>query len=177
MQVPKNNKTYPSNARKAYSLGKSVGVQPDGVAPLTVIVVDNGATDIYYYAESIYYDAKAKQGRLPLSDQDYQALGFIDALQNELDAGKAYELPLNIRPTPRLIYLTTSDTIIGTNVTGEAIREGVAIFQHSACIIPAKGKGTNYLQIGRGILLTPTVYTGRPQLPQNPLTSGIPGHL
>ncbi len=70
-----------------------------------------------------------------------------------------------------------SDTIIGTSVTGEAIREGIAIFQHSACIIPSKGKGTNYLQIGRGILLTPTVYTGRPQPSQNPLNSGIPGHL
>lgn len=114
-----NTKPYPSGARTVQTGGAYKSVEPDGVAPLLVAIrtqKPKGIT-LVNYKESIFYDAKAVVGRISLSVENYQALGFVDAL-TQSDAGKLYNTPKAIRPTPRLIYLTTSDTIIGNSTIG-----------------------------------------------------------
>ncbi len=174
-----NTKPYPSGARTVQTGGAYKSVEPDGVAPLLVAIrtqKPKGIT-LVNYKESIFYDAKAVVGRISLSVENYQALGFVDAL-TQSDAGKLYNTPKVIRPTPRLIYLTTSDTIIGNSTIEKATREGVALFQHVVCDnIPNGGTlGTNDIVMGKGIPLNFGIYKGKPT-PSVPLKPGLPSTL
>jgi len=96
--------------------------------------------------DSVFIDVKAWNGRVSLSREDYQALGFIDALANSPAARQGVP--------PMLIYVTTSNTIIGRSVLREATRRGVLLYQAYVFEDPAAtAAGQPNLNIGMPIPL------------------------
>lgn len=106
--VPPNKN--PTRRFSVYELGLSV--EPDGVEPLKVFAVKRNGTVVRNqdFEDSIFYDAKARTSKITISDQQTQ--GYIFYLGRVSPAGTD-KAPLYIRATPRLVYLTVSDTKIG----------------------------------------------------------------
>lgn len=163
--IPENFRLFPSPARAAATGGAIRNVEPDGVLPLVFVNVPVGPTETY--ADSVFYEVKAlKGGLLPPSYQDYQILGFIDALGNSpaKTAGKI----------PAIIFLTSADIRQISNTTvREATFRGVAVWHAIGCEIPGS---FNQLQLGEASLRNPQVYILQLTIPEA-IGPGIPGSL
>ncbi|MCU0547847.1 MAG: hypothetical protein MUC48_00735 [Leptolyngbya sp. Prado105] len=123
-------------------------VQPDGVMPLIVVTPGGIAT----FANSVFYESKAVHPtRLPPSYQNYQVLGFLDALRNS-PAG-------NGSGVPAIVFMTTSDvTSISRKTRFEASIKRVAILHTIACEIPSTPAVLDNLQLGAANIANPEVY-------------------
>jgi len=168
--VPPNKN--PTRRFSVYELGLSV--EPDGIEPLKLLAIKPDGTVVRNqdFADSIFYDAKARTSKIAISD--LQTQGYIFYLGRVSPAGTD-KAPLKVRPTPRLVYLTVSDTKIGPTVSAAGLRERVAIYQSVVCDNPTGIANQTDTIMGKPILLNPAVYTGRPQ-PSVPIYS-IPSTL
>lgn len=163
--IPGNLRLFPSPARAAATGGASRNVQPDGVLPLVFVNFPAGPTETY--PDSVFYEVKALKGDLlPPSYQQYQILGFIDALSNSpaKTAGKI----------PAIIFLTSAHIRQISNATvREATFRGVAVWHAIGCEIPGS---FNQLQLGEASLRNPQVYILQLTIPEQ-IGPGIPGRL
>lgn len=163
--IPENFRLFPSPARAAATGGAIQNVEPDGVLPLVFVNFPAGPTETY--PDSVFYEAKALQGGLlPPSYQQYQILGFIDALSNSpaKTAGKI----------PAIIFLTSADIRQISNATvAEASFRGVAVWHAIGCEIPGS---FNQLQLGEASLRNPVVYILQLTIPEQ-IGPGIPGRI
>lgn len=163
--IPENFTLFPSPARAAATGGAIGNVQPDGVLPLVFVNFPAGPTETY--PDSVFYEAKALQGGLlPPSYQQYQILGFIDALSNSpaKTAGKI----------PAIIFLTSADIRQISNATIlQATLRGVAVWHAIGCEIPGS---FNQLQLGEASLKNSEVYFIQLTIPER-IGPGIPGRI
>jgi hypothetical protein len=117
--------------------------------------------------DSVFYEVKALKGDLlPPSYQQYQILGFIDALANSpaKTAGKI----------PTIIFITRADIKQISNATiAQAIFRCVAVWHAIGCEIPGS---FNQLQLGEASLRNPEVYIFQLTIPER-IGPGIPGRL
>lgn len=88
-------------------------------------------------------------------------------------------VPKNEHPVGYLIYITTSDVGISQDVLNYAGENPsqpftpVAVYQKVACLKDTgENYTTNYLQMGRGILLNGYRLLGYPQLADDPIPAG-----
>jgi hypothetical protein len=164
--IPENRRKFYSPEREAKKDGELRNVVPDGVLPLIFENLPFGPTETY--ADSAFYEVKALNGgSLPPSYEDYQILGFLDALSRS-DAASAGRIPA-------IIFLTTADVKqISTATTREAFFKGVGVWHSIACEIPASS--VNNLQLGQASLRNPEVYILRLTLPEF-IGPGSPGRL
>lgn len=156
-------------------------VIPDGVTFIRLILIDSGGnTSSRVYRESVFFDAKFRMTRIQFGADRGQALGYLDYLGNSSRAGRAARRITNPneRPTPGLVYLTPSDAVVGTSITGatSTATYGVAVFQHVACDRTGQGGriGVDDLVMGRGIILNPMVFRNRFTPPELNLPAGRP---
>jgi hypothetical protein len=170
---------FPSEQRRSrYRVAR---VEPDGITSAMLTVIDRrGITGVRVYINSVFFDAKFRMTRIGFTTDDGQALGYLDYLGNSSSAGRAARRITNplLRPTPGLVYLTPSDAVIGTSITGDnrTATYGVAVFQHVACDRTGQGGriGVDDLVMGRGIILNPTVFNNRFPPPNLDLPAGRP---
>jgi hypothetical protein len=163
--IPENTDRFESPEREAKTGGKLKNVVPDGVLPLIFENLPFGPTETY--ADSVFYEVKALSGgSLPPSYEDYQILGFLDALSRS-DAADAGRIPA-------IIFLTTADIKqISLRTTLEASAKGVGVWHSIACEIPGS---FNNLQLGQASLRNPEVYILRLTFPEF-IGPGSPGRL
>jgi hypothetical protein len=161
----------PSNSTKFFSQDRLTkagiaNVQPDGVLPLVVVTPVGSAS----FANSVFSESKAvRPTYLPPSYQDYQILGFLDALQNS-PAG-------NGSGVPAIVFMTTSDVkAISRKTRFEASRRRVAVLHTIACEIPSTPGTANNLQLGGSTVENPEVYLFSFSVPL-PVGPGNPGRL
>lgn len=165
---------------------KYTGVKPEAVTTPVIEISRNRSAPIKVpYPNSAFYDAKAyREGRtINPGPNDYQTLGYLDYLSHYSKAAEASLLiPKNMRPRGHLIYMTTSEVGIGSNVldyTGSTPGvpfTPVAVYQMVACVRnTGNDYTTNYLQMGRGILLNEYRFVGYPQVA--PIFAGRPSSL
>ena len=154
---------------------------PDAQTSVTLIVVDNrGRTTIRTFPRSVFFDAKFRETRIQFATDSGQALGYLDHLGNISSAGVSARRVTNPRerPTPGLVYLTPSDAVVGTSITSASRTStyGVAVFQHVVCDRVGRGGriGVDDLVMGRGVILNPTVFSGRFTPPNLNLPAGRP---
>lgn len=166
------------NKKGYFSLGINRQVVPDAVGPVNLLVLDENGTVVRRgrFQESVFFDAKARVKNIGLDRNNPQALGYIDVLANDSPAGKD-EAPLLLRPVPRLIYLTVSDTKVTSILTERAKLSGVAVYQSVVCDNPDGQPRVNDLIMGRAVPLNPTVYIGRPTPNPNDVIKPKPGAL
>lgn len=141
-------------------------VMPDAVGPVLYIprLGDPFSGPPRTYANSLFIEVKAVRGVIGLSHSNHQIAGFIDVLANS-PAGQSTG-PSSMPPT--LLFVTTSDTIIGPDVLAEATRRGVGIWQATIYETNNPASGGTQLQIGPAIPLNPWVYTSRQIVPIPP---------
>jgi hypothetical protein len=75
------------------------------------------------YQQSVFYEVKAVNGPLLVSDNRWQIYGFLDALT------RFPKVPPQTPPPPALIFTSTSNTIIGADVVAQATLWSVAVWQ------------------------------------------------
>lgn len=163
--IPENTDPFRSDKRAAKTGNTIQNVEPDGVLPLVFVNFPAGPTETY--PDSVFYEVKALQGGLlPPSYQQYQILGFIDALANSpaKTAGKI----------PAIIFITSADIRQISNATiTEAFFSGVAVWHSIGCEIPGS---FNQLQLGEASLRNPAVYLIQLTIPEA-IGPGTPGTL
>jgi hypothetical protein len=115
----------------------------------------------------VFYEVKALSGgSLAPSYENYQILGFLDALSRS-DAADAGRIPA-------IIFLTTADVKqISLKTTLEASVRRVGVWHSIGCEIPGS---LNNLQLGQASLRNPEVYILNLMLPES-IGSGMPGRL
>lgn len=79
-----------------------------------------------------YVEVKAVDGTLHLSSNEYQILGMLESLENNRKALEQVHPGADHRFKPKLLFMTTSNTVIGQDILDEANRRGVRIFQMKA---------------------------------------------
>jgi len=163
--IPENKHKFASPEREAKTGGKLKNVVPDGVLPLVIQNLPLGSPLIY--DESVFYEVKALSGGLlPPSYDDYQILGFLDALSRS-DAADAGRIPA-------IIFLTTADVReISTKTRFEASTKRVGVWHAIGCEVLGS---FNNLQLGQASLRNPEVYILNLTLPES-IGSGMPGRL
>jgi len=162
--IPENKRKFASPEREAKTGGKLKNVVPDGVLSLMVYPPLFPPEE---YQDSVFYEVKALSGGLlPPSYDDYQILGFLDAL-NRSDAGVAGRIPA-------IIFLTTADVRqISAATTREAFFKGVGVWHSIGCEITGS---FNNLQLGQASLRNPEVYIIRLTFPEF-IGPGMPGRF
>jgi hypothetical protein len=126
MMVRKNTRKFRSAERLRMA---GVGnVVPDGTNDVKTIAYEwplKIRTTLY--PDASFYDMKAVSGTIGLSTDEYQILGFLDALRaNSPEATK--------RGYSSLTFVTTSDARISPNVLNKASQMGINVFQMVAYI-------------------------------------------
>jgi hypothetical protein len=161
----------PSNSTKFFSQDRLTKagiahVQPDGVLPL-VLVTPVGSVSL---ANSVFYESKAARSTyLPPSYQNYQILGFLDALQKS-PAGSSSGVPA-------IVFMTTADVkAISRKTRAVATLKRVAVLHTIACEIPNTPATANNLQLGTATVENPEVYIFSLAAPL-PVGPGNPGRL
>lgn len=119
------------------------------------------------YNNSIFYEVKALSGGLlPPSYEDYQILGFLDALSSS-DAA-------DVGRISAIICLTTTDVReISTKIRFEASVRRVGVWHSIACEIPGS---FNNLQLVQASLSNPEIYILNLTFPES-IGPGAPGRL
>ncbi|AFY89580.1 hypothetical protein [Chroococcidiopsis thermalis] len=163
--IPENTDKFESPQRRDKTNGKLENVVPDGVLPLVIQNLPLGSP--LTYDESVFYEVKALSGGLlPPSYDDYQILGFLDALSRS-DAADAGRIPA-------IIFLTTADVKqISLRTTLEASTKRVGVWHAIGCEVPGS---FNNLQLGQASLRNPEVYILNLTLPES-IGPGMPGRL
>ena len=164
LPIARNGTKFFSQAR--LTKAGIANVQPDGVLPLVVVT----PVGIASFANSVFYESKAvRPTYFPPSYQDYQILGFLDALQNS-PAGRGSGVPA-------VVFMTTSDVkAISRKTRLEASSRRVAILHTIACEIPNTPATANNLQLGSATVENPEVYFFSIAAPL-PVGPGTPGRL
>jgi hypothetical protein len=162
--IPENKRKFASPEREAKTGGKLKNVVPDGVLSL---VFNPPFFPPEVYEDSVFYEVKALSGGLlPPSYDEYQILGFLDALSRS-DAGVAGSVPA-------IIFLTTADVRqISAATVAEATFKNVGVWHSIGCEIPGN---LNNLQLGQASLRNPEVYIFRLTFPES-IGPGMPGRL
>ncbi len=140
----------------------SGGTVPEAVGAATVItyLLGNPLLPIPIpYLNSSFWDAKAyREGSyITMTTGKSQTLGYLDYLSHYSPAGAAINRPAKQRPTPNLVYLTTSDVGISKSVLNYVGSTPppipftpVAVWQAVACQVTP---GQNKFRMGYHILL------------------------
>ncbi|MUH00352.1 hypothetical protein F7734_52025 [Scytonema sp. UIC 10036] len=132
-------------------------VVPDAVDVLYHLIQQGKKVELIRYENSVFYDAKSKQGRIGLNDTSKQIMGFIDALANS----PAAKTTRNPRPLPRLIFMTISDSFVADDTYTEANKRQVAIYQSVVCSIPIQNRNQPNTVMGAPVRVNPQVYQGK----------------
>lgn len=111
-------------------------VVPDGLVPamrisvagLRAIRLDGAFVEILDEDFIDFFEAKAQKRPITLATGRKQILGFIKVLAQRRPRGSMMGGPLE-PPRPALLLVTTADTPISSDVSWEAARHGVAIYQ------------------------------------------------
>lgn len=181
---------FPSPERYEKTKKKSRIINNVTPEAVTTVVVETYRNKILVnkalYPNSAFYDAKAlKKGKIILGTGNFQIQGYLDYLSHYSDAAKAsLFVPKSKRPRGHLTLMTTSEVSIGDDVlnyTGTTQGPGtpftpVAVTQMVACVRnTGNDYTTDYLQMGRGILLNGNRFLGYP--PVSPSPAGRPSSL
>jgi RHS repeat-associated protein len=128
-------------------------VVPEAVAPISMAYF--GGSVAAWYPNSSFYEIKAVNRVLTLSYRKGQIRGLIEAAANSA-AGRA---TTPHAPPPRVTFITTGDTKIGSDIIAEATARGVAIW-HGVVLEEAGApvSGPTLLGVGAIFPLNPQVY-------------------
>jgi hypothetical protein len=120
------------------------------------------------YPNSSFYEAKAVAGVMTLAHSQHQIRGFIDVADRSpagIEIGGAI---------PPIMFMTTTNTLIGPDVINEANLKGVGIWQTSVAQLAGfPGLSGPALRLGWRMPLNPRVYRGSVA----PLPPLMPGKL
>ncbi|KYC41330.1 hypothetical protein WA1_21725 [Scytonema hofmannii PCC 7110] len=167
-----------SSLRDRETKGGIKNVEPDGYTTLFLLIKDETTNQVikqYSFPNSIIFDAKAVNTRMPYSYSEHQLAGYIDILSRSPAATGT--LSNGQRATPRLVLLTSADAIVGENLKEFATQQGVAIYQQIVCTNFTGIPKLTDLIMGRPINLNPNVYTSKRAKPNNFEIRSIPSSL
>lgn len=144
-----NHRSFPSQrrAQATRELARPAkSVEPDAVRDV-MEYVDIAGPQWIPHPNASFFEVKATRSPLRLSSANHQILGLLDAL-----SFVPFESATGARRS--LTVVTTVDTIINSDVTIEAARLGIALWQ----IVAYELRGTHELCLGSARLLNREVY-------------------
>jgi hypothetical protein len=147
LTIPRNTRSFLSPARAAVTGGLPASVIPEAVLPIVWVKWVLVSTP---FPDSLFCEVKAVRGVLTLSHSRHQLRGLIDVASRS-PAAKA-----SSPHRPIVAFITTGDTVIGADVTAEATRQGVAIWQ--ALVLEDSATMNPVLSISSFVPLNPSVY-------------------
>lgn len=149
MKYPKENGyNFTSPARFAATGNSRQYVRPDFTEPVRQYL---GRTRGYRTdSHGSFVEVKAVGSPLTLGYYGYQILGHIDAVSRRPAQGYG-------PGAARVLFITTSNTTVGSDTLARATRENVAIWQAIVC----RDSGQNSFQVGSAVPLNTAVYAGR----------------
>jgi hypothetical protein len=162
--LPENTQTLRSELRERLTRlrvgGPLLGVRPDAIGGAVTLAwagfpATAAAPREVHAGGSVFVEVKAIKGALTVSHSAHQLSGLIDVAANSVAARLADPQ----RPTPAVIFITTSDTSISPSLLTEARERGVAIWQ--AVVFELRGSTVNQPRFGIG-----------PVVPRNPEVYG-----
>ena len=169
-QIPRWTTLIPSPQRQAANSGLPASVIPEYVSDL--YLVSWGAMVPVVYTQSQFWEVKAVTGTLTLATSRYQILGLIDVAS--LSSAGMSTVPKH--PPPAVVFTTTGNTPIGTDVLAKATQQVVALWQQVVfedATIPNDPNPDLY--IGPLVPVNPDVYGTA--IPQPSLPSGAHSKL
>lgn len=163
IELPENFKRFssPDRQRATRYLPKPItAVIPDGVTVAQVAVKQarRSLPEVELYVDSTFFEVKATRKTLHLPSSRYQMTGLLDALSMS-------PVRLERDGVPWILFLTTLDTRIGSDVLQLASARRLAVWQLIAHELPEKIDGHVAIRFGPAVLLNPEVLAGQDVFP------------
>jgi hypothetical protein len=150
----KNTDLYMSQARKlANNGGLPASVIPDYVTDLALFV--SGSKVLSPFPKSMFGEVKAVTGTLTSSSNRSQILGLID-VTSQSPAGTS---PIPNHMPPALVFTTTGNTTLGSDVSTNGTQYGVGIWQQLVYVDATNPNDPNPdLYLWDTVCLNPMIY-------------------